>query len=79
MITRGAAARADAILAAWALIVEEREGIAAELLLPPDLRREIAVRWTRREAIVIPGWRSEAIGDEVRGVLAGQIGLFLRA
>jgi ribonuclease D len=79
VITRGAAARADALLAAWAHIVEEREGVAAELLLPPDLRREIAVRWTRREEIAITGWRSEAIGEELINVLNGKIGLFLRA
>ena len=54
---------------------EAATGVAAELLLPPARALDVAVCG----AGALSGWRVEAAGDLLRGVLAGRLGVFLGA
>lgn len=70
---RGGPLALEVHLHAWALGVEVERGLAAELLLPADLRRAIVWRWARGEAAPpLEGWRAEAIGEELHALLRGE-------
>lgn len=76
---RGGPLAAEAHLHAWALAVEAQQGIAAELVLPQDLRRALVARWLAGDDNPrIPGWRDAAFGDAVRDLLNGRFTLGFR-
>ncbi|MCB9744422.1 MAG: HRDC domain-containing protein [Alphaproteobacteria bacterium] len=70
---RGRAAMLNALLNAWAYGVEVERGIAAPLLLPQHLRRDLVLSWLDdRWPQPLAGWRLQAFGEEIAQVIAGE-------
>jgi ribonuclease D len=60
-----------ALLTAWSQITAEQLCVAPRLLVPKDLLRAISARGVK----ALKGWRSRALGDSLRDLLAGRTAL----
>ncbi len=69
---------AQALLQAWAFGLEDREGVAAGLVLPPERLDDLLQRWlVDRSVPTLPAWLEALAGAELRALLAGESALRL--
>ena len=62
-----------AAIAMWTQAISTSLDVAPQLLIPDDLRFQIAMNGPT----VVDGWRSEAIGNELEAFLNGSTGVFI--